>query len=166
MLANLAVALAITALQVVVLIAAAVLRGADLDTSVSGIAWFVARRRAARPSACTASPRPSPTASRQSRSTSARCPAIAIVPLFFAGSLFPITALPGLPHRLRPRPAAHPRARADALRPARQPRPALHDIWGMSNPTEMAALSLAVVAAFAVVFSTIAVRMFRQSVQS
>src|SRR5215471_821112 len=41
-LANLAVALMTTALQVVVLIIAAVLRGADLSTSTSGIVWFVA----------------------------------------------------------------------------------------------------------------------------
>ena len=37
----------------------------------------------------------SPAASRARRSTSARVPAIAIVPWFLAGSLFPITALPG-----------------------------------------------------------------------
>src|SRR4029077_6445181 len=40
-LANLAVALLITALQVVVLIVAAALRGAGMRTSVSGIAWFL-----------------------------------------------------------------------------------------------------------------------------
>src|SRR5437762_4170206 len=40
-LANLGVALIITALQVVVLVIAAVLRGADLNTSASGIAWFL-----------------------------------------------------------------------------------------------------------------------------
>src|SRR5262249_10254995 len=40
-LANLVVAFAVTSLQVVVLIAAAVLRGANLDVSASGIAWFV-----------------------------------------------------------------------------------------------------------------------------
>src|SRR6478672_13471373 len=40
-LANLAAALAITSLQVAVLIAAAALRGADLSTSVSGVGWFL-----------------------------------------------------------------------------------------------------------------------------
>src|SRR6478735_7850125 len=39
--ANLLVALAVTALQVVVLLVAAVLRGAELHTSASGIGWFV-----------------------------------------------------------------------------------------------------------------------------
>ena len=92
-LANLAVALMITALQVVVLIIAAVLRGADLDTSASGIAWFlgaavllgiamygVAETLANR----------IPTVEEYTGAL----PAIAIVPFFFAGSLFPITALP------------------------------------------------------------------------
>src|SRR4029077_2465689 len=40
-LANLAVALTITALQIAVLVIAAVLRGADLNASTSGIAWFL-----------------------------------------------------------------------------------------------------------------------------
>src|SRR3954453_20780561 len=39
--ANFAVALMITALQVVVLITAAALRGADLSATAGGIAWFV-----------------------------------------------------------------------------------------------------------------------------
>jgi ABC-type multidrug transport system permease subunit len=40
--ANLVVAFAVTSLQVVVLLVAAVLRGAHLDASISGIAWFAA----------------------------------------------------------------------------------------------------------------------------
>ena len=42
----------------------------------------------------------------------------------------------------------------------------LYDIWGMSNVTAMAALSLAVVAAYAALFSGIALRVFRRSVES
>src|SRR5689334_8749042 len=92
-LANLAVALMITALQVVVLVIAAVLRGANLNTSVSGTTWFlgaavllgitmygVAETLANR----------IPTVEEYIGAL----PAIAIVPFFFAGSLFPITALP------------------------------------------------------------------------
>ena len=52
-------------------------------------------QRRSSPSACTAWPRPWPTASRRSRSTPAPYRRVAIVPFFFAGSLFPITALPG-----------------------------------------------------------------------
>ena len=39
----------------------------------------------------------------------------------------------------------------------------LHDIWGMSNPTAMAALSLAVVAMFAALFTLLAVRAFKHA---
>ena len=42
----------------------------------------------------------------------------------------------------------------------------LHDIWGMSNATTMAALSIAVVAGYAVVFTAVALRTFRASVES
>ena len=42
----------------------------------------------------------------------------------------------------------------------------LHDIWGMSNATAMAALSLAVVAAYAAAFTAVALRTFRTSVES
>ena len=42
----------------------------------------------------------------------------------------------------------------------------LRDIWGMSDPTAMAALSLAVVAAFALAFTVISVRAFRKTAVS
>jgi hypothetical protein len=42
----------------------------------------------------------------------------------------------------------------------------LHDIWGMSNPTTMAMLSLSVVGLFAAVLSVVAVRAFGRSAVS
>ena len=39
----------------------------------------------------------------------------------------------------------------------------LHTIWGMSNPTEMAGLSLAVTAAFALVLTALSIRVFTRS---
>ncbi len=42
----------------------------------------------------------------------------------------------------------------------------LHDIWGMSDPTLMCGLSLAVVAAYAAVLSLLALHTFRMSVES
>jgi len=43
---------------------------------------------------------------------------------------------------------------------------ALHNIWGMRNPAEMAALSLAVTCGYAVVATAAAIRIFaRQGVQ-
>jgi len=39
----------------------------------------------------------------------------------------------------------------------------LQDIWGMSNTTAMAALSLAVVATFAAAFTAVSIRVFTRS---
>ena len=39
----------------------------------------------------------------------------------------------------------------------------LHDIWGMSNPTAMAALSLAVVVLFAVALTAASIRAFQRT---
>ncbi len=86
-------------------------------------------------------------------------PVLAIVPFFFAGSLFPITALPGfLTAFARVLPLTHALAvmRYGLLHNSA----GLHDIWGMSNATTMAALSLGVVAAFAALLSFVAVRTF------
>jgi ABC-2 type transport system permease protein len=164
-LANLAVALMITALQVVVLVVAAVLRGADLNPSVSGIAWFagaavllgiamygVAETLANR----------MPTVEEYV----GVLPAIAIVPFFFAGSLFPISALPWfLTDVARVLPLTHALA---LMRYGLLDHNAsgLHDIWGMSNATVMATLSLAVVTAYASVLVAVALRTFRRSVES
>jgi hypothetical protein len=41
----------------------------------------------------------------------------------------------------------------------------LHDIWGISNTTLMAGLSLTVVAAYAGLFSALALHTFRKSVE-
>ena len=163
-LANLAVALMITGLQVAVLIVAAALRGADLTTSVSGSAWFLGASVllgvAMYGVAETLSNR-IPTVEEYTGAL----PAIAIVPFFFAGSLFPISALPwALTAFARVLPLTHALA---LMRYGLLDHNAsgLHDIWGMSNATAMAALSLAVVAAYATLFTAIALRTFRRSVE-
>ena len=89
-------------------------------------------------------------------------PAVAIVPFFFAGSLFPITAMPGGPDRPGARPPAHPRHGADALRVARQQRRTARHL-GQADPTVMASLSMAVVALFAASLMLVAVRAFKRS---
>jgi len=164
-LANLAVALLTTALQVAVLIVAAVLRGADLSTSATGLAWFLGAAlllgMAMYGVAETVSNRiPSV------EEYTGVLPGIAIVPFFFAGSLFPITALPwALAGFARVLPLTHALAlmRYGLLNHNAS---GLHDIWGMSNPTVMAGLSLAVVAAYAALFTAVALRTFRTSVES
>src|SRR5437868_5823887 len=90
---NLAVAFAITTLQVVVLIGAAMLRGADFHTSAAGVAWFVGSASFLAVGMYGVA---ETLANRIPRVEEyiAAVPAIAIVPFFFAGSLFPISTLP------------------------------------------------------------------------
>ena len=91
-----------------------------------------------------------------------RVPAIAIVPWFLAGSLFPITALPSaLTWIAKFLPLTHGLAlmRYGLLGDAS----GLHNIWGMSSAGGMVALSLAVLGAFAVALTAGAVRVFTRA---
>jgi ABC-2 type transport system permease protein len=164
-LGNLVVVLALCALQVVVVIGAAALRGAEFHIRASGIAWFVvaaalfvvlmygiAETLAAR-------------IHKQEEYIGAT-PAIAILPWFFAGALFPIGALPGaLTAFAKVLPLTHAMAlmRYGFVDPEGS---GLHDIWGMSNTTVEAWLSLTVVVLFAAVFTAVAIRAFTRSAVS
>jgi ABC-type polysaccharide/polyol phosphate export permease len=90
-------------------------------------------------------------------------PAIAIVPWFLAGSLFPISALPAwLGAFAKALPLTHALAvMRYGLLDGRAT--GLHDIWGMTNPTAMAALSMAVVAAYAALLLSVSVRVFTRA---
>ena len=93
----------------------------------------------------------------------AAVPAIAIVPWFFAGSLFPVSSLPaGLAWIARFLPLTHALAlmRYGLLDTNGT---GLRDIWGMHDPTVMALLSLAVVAAFAALMVTVSIRVFTRA---
>src|SRR5260221_9403056 len=86
----------------------------------------------------------------------AATPAIAIVPWFFAGSLFPIGALPGaLTAFAKILPLTHALALMRYGLVDHSGR-GLHDIWGMGNTTAEAALSLGVVALFAALLTAVA----------
>jgi ABC-type polysaccharide/polyol phosphate export permease len=85
-------------------------------------------------------------------------PAVAIVPWFLAGTLYPITALPHwLTYVARALPLTHALAllryglTSDGTA-------ALSNIWGMTSPAAMAALSLAVVCCYAVAATVAAMR--------
>jgi len=163
--ANLAVALMITALQVAVLIGAAVLRGAELGVNARGIAWFVGAAvllAIGMYGAAEALANRIPTLEEYTGSL----PAIAIVPFFFAGSLFPIDALPRfLTDFAKVLPLTHALAVMRYGLLDHNPS-GLRDIWGMSSPTSMAALSLGVVALFAVLLTSVAIRAFTRAAVS
>jgi ABC-2 type transport system permease protein len=160
-LGNLAVAFAITALQIAVLIAVAIARGIHFDTTGTGIVWFigatslftvgmygVAETLAARVP--------------KSEEYIGRVPVIAIVPWFLAGSLFPISALPSfLAWFAKILPLTHALAlvRYGLLDDSN----GLHDIWHMHNTTTMATLSFTIIATFAAALTAISIRVFNHS---
>src|SRR5207248_3126756 len=160
-LGNLLVAMAITALQVAVLIVVAVARGIHFHASASGVAWFVGAAALFTIGMYGIAEILATRVPRQEEYI-ARVPAIAILPWFLAGALFPITALPGfLTWVAKFLPLTHGLAlmryglRGDGT--------GLHAIWGLSDPTAMAALSLAVVGAFAVLLTAASIRVFSRS---
>ena len=160
-LGNLAVALAITALQVGVLIAVAVARGIDFHATGTGILWFVAAAALFTVGMYGMAEILANRVPRQEEYI-ARVPAIAILPWFLAGALFPITALPNvLMWVAKFLPLTH--ALAIMRYGLRGDSTGLHAIWHMSNATAMAGLSLAVIAAFALLLTAGSIRVFSHS---
>jgi ABC-2 type transport system permease protein len=156
---NLSVAVTIGVLQVAALIVAAVLRGATFSTSASGIAWAAAAIIAVAVAMHGFAEVLAARLEKQEEYVGA-APPVALVPWFFAGSFFRITAMPlGLTWFARVLPLTHALAlmryglvdhRATGL----------SDIWGMHSATAMAALSTAVVVAFAVLMLAVSTRVF------
>ena len=158
---NLLVAVAITALQVGVLIAVALARGIHFHATAGGILWFAAAAVMFTVGMYGLAEILANRVPRQEEYI-ARVPAIAILPWFLAGALFPITALPGfLTWVAKFLPLTHGLAlmryglRGDGS--------GLHAIWGMSNSAAMAALSLAVVGGFALLLTVASIRVFSRS---
>jgi ABC-2 type transport system permease protein len=161
-LGNLVVALGLATLQVATLIGLTAARGGAFHITLSGVLWFLGGAvlftvfmyalteiLAARV--------------HQQEEFVAAVPGLAVLPFFFAGALFPIAAMPAaLTAIAKVFPLTHALAllRYGVIDPHGQ---GLHDIWGMSNTTTEAWLSLAVVAAFAVAFTALAVRVFSRS---
>ena len=161
-LGNMAVAIAVSLLQVAALIVAGWARGSHFHVTAAGAGWFlgavltftvfmyaVAEILANR----------IPTQEEYVGLT----PVVAILPWFLAGSLFPITALPGwLAAIARILPTTHALAllRYGVLGHGGT---GLHDIWGIGSTTAEAALSLLVLAAWAGLATTASIRVFKRS---
>jgi len=157
-LANLIVAFAITGLQISVLLIVARARGIHFDITASGFLWFAASGAlftiAMYGLAETLAARVPTT-----EEYVGRVPAIAIVPWFLAGSLFPIGALPVfLTWFARFLPLTHTLAlvRYGLLNDSS----GLHGIWQMHSTTASAALSLTVVALFSLIATRLGMRAF------
>jgi ABC-type multidrug transport system permease subunit len=162
---NLIVALALSALQVVVLISLAALRGAEFHITATGVVWFTAGTLLFTVFMYGLAETVASRVSKQEDYIGAT-PALAILPFFFAGALFPISAMPApLTAIAKILPLTHALAlmRYGFVDPSGK---GLHDIWGIHSVTTEAVLSLAVVALFAVALSAISVRAFARSAVS
>jgi ABC-2 type transport system permease protein len=158
---NLVVALGVTALQLAALIAAALARGIDFDASGTGVVWFVATAALFATGMYGLAEILANKVAKQEEYI-ARVPAIAILPWFLAGSLFPINALPtALTWVAKLLPLTH--GLALMRYGLTGDRAGLHNIWGMTDPTAMAGLSLLVVAFFAAAATAAAVRVFTRA---
>jgi ABC-2 type transport system permease protein len=161
-LGNLAVALVLCTFQVAALIGVAALRGADFHVRASGVAWFVAAGLLFAILMYGVAETLASRIPKQEEYIGAT-PVVAILPWFFGGALYPIAALPGaLTTVAKFLPLTHVLAllRYGLVDPRGT---GLHDIWGMSNTTTEAWLSLAVVAAFTAALVAVAVRSFTRS---
>jgi ABC-2 type transport system permease protein len=160
-LGNLLAALLITTVQVTVLVLAVALRGGHFQTgrhlvwliaSAVGLVVFVYSLAETFATKIT-----------NAEEYTGLVPPIAIVPFFFAGTLYPITSLPGwLAGIAKVLPLTHAVALFRYGLTA-QGVQALHNIWGMTDPTRMALLSLAVVSAYAAAALALAIRLFTRS---
>src|SRR5438309_2649954 len=164
-LGNLLVAIALSVLQVAVLVGLSAARGGQFHISAAGFGWFVA---AALLFTVFMYGLAETLASRIKKQEDyiGAVPAVAILPFFLAGALFPIGAMPGaLTAIAKALPLTHALAllRYGLIDPSGK---GLHDIWGMSNVTVEAWLSLAVVALFAAALSAISIRAFKHSAVS
>ena len=159
---NLTVAVLTSALQVVVLMLAGWARGTSFDVTASGFAWFAAAVllfTVFMYSVAETLANRIPTQEEYVGLT----PVVAILPWFLAGSLFPVTALPvGLAGIARALPTTHVLALLRYGILDRNGR-GLHDIWGFTNTTTDAVLSLLVLAAWAALLTAIALRTFHRA---
>jgi ABC-2 type transport system permease protein len=160
---NLVVVLGLATLQVATVVLVAALRGATFDVSASGVAWFVAAALAFTVFMFGVTEALASKVGQQEEFVGI-VPAIAVLPWFFAGALFPIGALPAaITAFAKVLPLTHAMAllRYGLVDPRGS---GLHDIWGAGTSTATCAwLSLAVVVAFAALATALAVRAFSRS---
>src|SRR5438874_5618368 len=161
-LGNLSVAVVVGGLQVLALIGAAVARGATFSTALSGLAWAGAAIIGVAIAMHGFAEILAARLEKQEEYVGA-APPIALVPWFFAGSFFPISAMPaGLTAIAKALPLTHALALMRyGLVDHRGT--GLHDIWGMHSTAAMAGLSLAVVVAFAALLLVLSARVFTRS---
>ena len=164
-LGNLIVAIGLATLQVAVLIGLSAIRGGVFHITGAGVGWFAAAALLFTVFMYGVAETLAGRVTKQEDYVGAT-PAVAILPFFFAGALFPIGAMPeALTAIAKVFPLTHALAlmRYGFIDPSGK---GLHDIWGMHHVTVSAWLSLAVVALWAVALTAISIRVFARSAVS
>jgi ABC-2 type transport system permease protein len=159
---NLVVATVLAGLQAIVLVGLTAVRGGAFHVTGTGIAWALAAGLLFTVFMYGVAEALASKVHKAEEYIGAT-PAIAILPFFFAGALYPISAMPGaLTAIAKLLPLTHALAllRYGLIDPSGQ---GLHAIWGSGNTVVEAWASLAVVALFAVAFTVLAVRLFTRS---
>jgi ABC-2 type transport system permease protein len=164
-LGNLIVAIGLATLQVAVLIGLSAIRGGTFHITAAGLAWFVGAALLFTVFMYSVAETLASRVTKQEDYVGAT-PAVAILPFFLAGALFPIGAMPGVMTAIaKAFPLTHALAlmRYGFIDPSGK---GLHDIWGMHSVTGEAWLSMAVVALWAVALAAISIRVFSRSAVS
>jgi ABC-2 type transport system permease protein len=161
-LGNLIVALGLAALQALVVVGLSALRGGVFHITASGAAWFLGASLLFTVFMYSLAETVASRVDKEEDYIGAT-PVLAILPFFFAGALFPISAMPTvLADVSKVMPLTHALAllRYGFIDPSGK---GLHDIWGAGSATTEAWMSMAVVAVYAVVLAAIAIRAFQRS---
>src|SRR6201994_789468 len=161
-LGNLLVAVVLSALQAIVLVGLTALRGGAFHITSAGIDWALAAGLMFTVFMYGVAETLAAGIGRAEEYVGA-VPAVAILPFFFAGALYPISAMPGaLATISKFLPLTHALAvlRYGLIDPHGQ---GLHAIWGAGNPTTQAFASVAVVALYAVALTAISIRVFTRA---
>ena len=161
-LGNLIVAVVLSALQAIVLVGLTALRGGAFHITSAGIDWALAAGLLFTVFMYGVAETLAAGIGKAEEYVGA-VPAVAILPFFFAGALYPISAMPGaLATIAKFLPLTHALAllRYGLIDQHGQ---GLHAIWGAGNPTTQAFASLAVVAFYAVALTAISIRAFTRA---
>jgi ABC-type multidrug transport system permease subunit len=156
---NLTVALAVSLFQVIALIGASAARGSTFSTDVSGWLWAIAAVVGLATFMHGLAEILAARIKKQEEYVGV-APPVALLPWFLAGSFFPISAMPAVLTAIaKVLPVTHVLAllRYGVVDDNGH---GLHDIWGMSNTTAMATLSLAVVGVLAAAVLALSTRVF------
>jgi ABC-2 type transport system permease protein len=161
-LGNLIVALGLAALQALTVVGLSALRGGVFHVTAGGVAWFLAGSLLFTVFMYSLAETVAARVDKEEDYVG-MVPVLAVLPFFFAGALFPISAMPHvLTDIAKVMPLTHALAllRYGFIDPSGK---GLHDIWGMSNVHTEALLSLVVVAVFAAALLFISTRVFSRS---